>query len=323
MQNPEASEMIAGLGMGLLQGKDLREGLALGFQGANTALTKAQERKIQARKLSLEELKANKPQIQQSGVPGYAIAIYPDGRVEQIVNDEAVKAYQANEDRKDERQDKRQQASDERFDKRQAASDARFQQQMEAQESRFLRNLNLQREKLQQKPLSAGEFKELMEAEDSVAASQDLEQSIRRALELNDKALGGVGASARRFAGRNAPGFLSPVTGGLVPNRETVEATTEFENTITQNALRSLRAVFGGNPTEGERKILLDVQGSIKMSPGERKKILENALEYARTKAQRSRVRAEQIQSGQFSTRKAVPGESRTSTGIKFTIEGN
>jgi len=63
-----------------------------------------QQDKIAGRKLSLEELKASKPVIQSSGVPGYSIAIYPDGRVEQIVNDAAVKAYQEQQDRLDDRQ---------------------------------------------------------------------------------------------------------------------------------------------------------------------------------------------------------------------------
>ena len=90
--------------------------------------------KQSARRLSLDELKASKPTIQSSGVPGYSIAIYPDGRVEQIVNDAAVEAYNKSEEAKNQRQqaqfnqqnqllDKRLQSSERIAADRQAAAD--------------------------------------------------------------------------------------------------------------------------------------------------------------------------------------------------------
>ena len=38
--------------------------------------------------------------------------------------------------------------------------------------------------------------------------------------------------------------------------------TVELHNIVATNAVEQLKAVFGGNPTEGERKILIDLQGS-------------------------------------------------------------
>lgn len=81
-----------------------------------------QQLRQNARKLSLEELKANKPTIQASGVPGYALAIYPDGRVESIVNNEAVTAYQQQQDRVDARTDARTQAQLDMLDRRLTAN---------------------------------------------------------------------------------------------------------------------------------------------------------------------------------------------------------
>lgn len=68
------------------------------------AKQEAEANKLAARKLTLEELKANKPVIQSSGVPGFSIAIYPDGRVENVVNDAAVEAYNRSEEAKNQRQ---------------------------------------------------------------------------------------------------------------------------------------------------------------------------------------------------------------------------
>jgi hypothetical protein len=85
---------------------------AAGFLKNRQEMAKAEEDKkrqenqdkLAIRKITLEELKASKPVIQSSGVPGYSIAIYPDGRVEQIVNDAAVEAYNKSEEAKNLRQ---------------------------------------------------------------------------------------------------------------------------------------------------------------------------------------------------------------------------
>lgn len=88
-----------------------------------------QQDKLAGRKLTLEELKASKPVIQSSGVPGYSIAIYPDGRVEQIVNDAAVDAYNRTEEAKDRRQqatfENQQKLLDQRLDSNEAIAAAR------------------------------------------------------------------------------------------------------------------------------------------------------------------------------------------------------
>jgi len=139
--------------------------------------------------------------------------------------------------------------------------------------------------------LSAQEQKELFEAEDIVNASKSVLLNLSKAKELNNKAYSGFGAGARRTIARNIPG---------VSESEGVTATTEIENLVLSNGLDQLKAIFGGAPTEGERKILLDIQGSISMSPGEREKIWDRAMQAAARRMKTSQEKMEKIRKGAY-----------------------
>jgi len=140
--------------------------------------------------------------------------------------------------------------------------------------------------------LSATEQKELFEAQDVVNASKSVLLNLSKALELNDKAYSGFAAGARRTIARNIPG---------VSESEGVTATTEIESLVITNSLDQLKAIFGGAPTEGERKILLDIQGSINMSPAERKKVWESAMQAAARRMRSSEAKMANIRKGAYS----------------------
>jgi hypothetical protein len=139
--------------------------------------------------------------------------------------------------------------------------------------------------------LSAQEQKELFEAEDIVNASKSVLLNLSKAKELNNKAYSGFGAGARRTIARNIPG---------VGESEGVTATTEIENLVLSNGLDQLKAIFGGAPTEGERKILLDIQGSISMSPNERAKIWDRAMTAAARRMKSSQEKMDKIRKGAY-----------------------
>ncbi|MCJ2068425.1 hypothetical protein MKK75_06310, partial [Methylobacterium sp. J-030] len=67
----------------------------------------------------------------------------------------------------------------------------------------------------------------------------------------------------------------------LVPGNEAGQATLELDNLVTTNALTNLKSIFGGNPTEGERKILLDVAGSSNLPHALRVKVYQRAIDAA------------------------------------------
>lgn len=92
-------------------------------------------------------------------------------------------------------------------------------------------------------------------------------QDLKRAMGLSDNAYSGWTAGATRAGARLL---------GLDDDR--VEASTEMEQLVLQTVLPNLKAIFGGSPTEGERAMLLDMNASLSMNRGERKKLLRNAL---------------------------------------------
>jgi hypothetical protein len=140
--------------------------------------------------------------------------------------------------------------------------------------------------------LSATEQKEMFEADDIVKSGKTVILNLTKAKSLNDKAYSGMGAGLRRTIGRNIPG---------VGDSEGVTATTELESLVGQNALDQLKGIFGGAPTEGERKILLDLQGSINMGPKERAAVWDRAIAAAARRVQLNEDKMKKLKSGAYS----------------------
>jgi hypothetical protein len=146
--------------------------------------------------------------------------------------------------------------------------------------------------------LSEGERDQIIKDEDTKAAGESAMSAIREARKLNDKAFSGAGAGTRAWVARNSPVDLGMVSGGL--SREGGKATTQLDNLLTEQALGSMKAIFGGNPTEGERKVLLDLQASSSKSPDERKEILDRAEKMMARRIQMSGERANSIRGGSY-----------------------
>lgn len=137
--------------------------------------------------------------------------------------------------------------------------------------------------------LSATAQKELFEAEDVAQSSQNVIASLDEALSINDKAYSGYGAKARAIARSNIPG-----------ESEAANATIALDNIMTSQALESLKAVFGGMPTEGERKILLDMQASADKTPAQRKDIINRAKQAAARRMKVNQEKAAKLRSGEY-----------------------
>ena len=152
--------------------------------------------------------------------------------------------------------------------------------------------------------LSAKEQTELFEAEDQVNAGKTVILNLSKAKELNSKAYSGFGAGARRTMARNIPG---------VGGSEGVTATTELENLVLTNGLDQLKATFGGNPTEGERAILLQIQGSLSMGVEERDKLWDRAMQMAARRVRIGQDKMKKLQSGAYS--RVQPDEAKAAGG--------
>ena len=136
--------------------------------------------------------------------------------------------------------------------------------------------------------LSATAQKELFEANDTVQASANVVEMLTRAKTLSKDAYEGVGAKQRAAVTSNTFGSKS------------ADATVDLDNITTGQALESLRSVFGGSPTEGERKILLDIQGSANMTKKQRETIYDRAIELAKRRQNFNQNKAKSIRDGSY-----------------------
>ncbi|WP_336802505.1 hypothetical protein [Kaistia sp. MMO-174] len=138
-----------------------------------------------------------------------------------------------------------------------------------------------------QQSLMAGDRKAVLEADENAQAGQGVINALTRAKDLNDQAYSGWAAGPR--------GYVSSLWGS-----EAGQATQELDNVVTAQALDQLKSTFGAAPTEGERKILLDIQGSVNQAPEVRKRIYDRAIAAAQRRIDFNRKQAAALRSGQY-----------------------
>ncbi|TXN73429.1 hypothetical protein [Methylobacterium sp. WL6] len=135
--------------------------------------------------------------------------------------------------------------------------------------------------------MSAGEKKSIETADGLALTGRTSISVLQEAKNLSAKAYAGPFASQR--------GQFTSVFGS-----EAGQATQELDNLVTANALASLKAVFGAAPTEGERKILLDIQGSSSLPHALRVKIYDRAIAAAEARADQNEQKADAIRNGTY-----------------------
>nr|WMC99343.1 hypothetical protein RAR13_11865 [Aminobacter aminovorans] len=161
-------------------------------------------------------------------------------------------------------------------------------------------------------PLTATDKKAILEADEMVQVTDTALPLLDRALELNDQVYSGPLAGTR--------GYISGTFGS-----DAGQATMEYDNLVQQQALATLKATFGAAPTEGERKILLEIAGSSSQPPEVRKGILERAKQAVARRQQFYRERAEEMRGGSFyKPGGGVTGQgggNRTQSGVSWSVE--
>lgn len=162
--------------------------------------------------------------------------------------------------------------------------------------------------------------KEIFQADELANASQNTVSLLSNAKELNKKpTYSGYGATSRAAAVNNLPKAL----GG---QSEEASNTIQLNNMMTGQALESLKATFGGNPTEGERAILLELQASADKTPEDRNKIIDRAIQMAEQRFKFHSGKASQLRSGDYFQQgnSPVPSPIKSSGGvIKYDAQGN
>jgi hypothetical protein len=172
--------------------------------------------------------------------------------------------------------------------------------------------------------LTAVDKKAILEADEMVAVNEGAITALKQAKSISDQANAGWLSGTRATLGANLPDLMIP---DQISSPESSTATIDFDNAVVGQALTQLKAIFGGAPTEGERKILLDLQGSSNLPKESRDKILERAIAAAERRLEFNRQRAEEMRGGTYykpnSTTSKQPTTTggKTSNGLNFTVE--
>jgi hypothetical protein len=148
-----------------------------------------------------------------------------------------------------------------------------------------------------QAPLTATDKKAILEADEAVLQNQAAIKALTEAAKLSPMANSGYFASSRATIGNNLPDYLVP---DRISSPESSAATANYENLVLGQALQQLKSIFGAAPTEGERKILLDLQASVGKPDHVRQEILARAKGLAEARLAFNQQRANELRAGTF-----------------------
>jgi hypothetical protein len=139
--------------------------------------------------------------------------------------------------------------------------------------------------------LTAVDKEEINTSVKSIQAGNAALVSLKALKELNDNSFAGWGAETRGWLGANF-GREASDWGKAGSN------TLLIKNKASTLALDQLKAVFGGMPTEGERKILIEVQGSANQPAAVRKRIWDDAEKAVRLRIEQNKEKAKALSTG-------------------------
>lgn len=148
-----------------------------------------------------------------------------------------------------------------------------------------------------QQALTATDKKAILEADEMVSANRQAIQALTTAKGISPAANQGWFAGTRASIGNNLPDVMLP---DFVSSPESSEATANLDNAVIGNALAQLKTIFGGNPTEGERKILIELQGSSSQPDKVRQAIYDRAIGLAQKRLSFNEDRARQLRGGTY-----------------------
>jgi hypothetical protein len=149
--------------------------------------------------------------------------------------------------------------------------------------------------------------KEIIEADQGVQAGNSALSQLSRALELSADAYSGFGADTRA-------GIVDAVVPWATPQ---ASATVQMKQVVASQALESLKATFGGAPTEGERKILIEIQGSANQSKATREDIFRRAQQLIKSRIDYNKAAATGLRSGNYFQPEGAPQAFPSSPGAQ------
>ena len=155
------------------------------------------------------------------------------------------------------------------------------------------------------KPLTAHEQTAIDDADKAVIANRGVVGTLQDAKRLSKSAFSGLFPMQRAEVSANIPD--SPLLPG---SNQPAKDTLLLHNSVISQAVDQLKATFGGNPSEGERKILLDLAGSMTAPDDVRQEIYDRAIKAANARLELNQRRAQEIRGGTYYS----PGGDRAAT---------
>lgn len=153
-------------------------------------------------------------------------------------------------------------------------------------------------QKAQQAKLTGPELKLKTEAEDLIASSKQSLADLKQAYALNPNSLAGGWLDKGQQ-------FLSEAAGSKDP---VIVNTRILNNLLGSQGLAKLKATFGGAPTEGERAILMELEGIGSKTKEERAAIIKRTYKVLQDRVAREQTRLDQITSGAYRTTTPLDG---------------
>lgn len=153
-------------------------------------------------------------------------------------------------------------------------------------------------QKEKESKLTAAEVKMKSEAEDNLSNMDQALKDLSQAYKLNPNTFDSSLVDVAQQKLLEAVGSKDPK----------VLATRTQSNLLSKQGLAKLKASFGGNPTEGERKILLDLEGIGAKTKEERAAIMRNAYSALKAKRERENKRLNEINQGLYRETTPAPG---------------
>lgn len=136
---------------------------------------------------------------------------------------------------------------------------------------------------------SSTEMRQIIQTEDLVNNRMAAIRSMQEALSLNQQAYDGSISGARMTLGRL---FSS--------DDPTYVASEQLENLVRTGGLSNLKALFGANPTEGERKAAEALQAGLDKPRAVREKLLRRLLQEMQIALRDQTKRLEGLKTGQY-----------------------
>ena len=137
------------------------------------------------------------------------------------------------------------------------------------------------------------------ETEDKISSVTQAMADVKEAFELNPNSFSGSALDQLQYIPLATLGSDAPK----------VVNTRRIENLLGEQALGRLKTTFGAAPTEGERKILMDLQGIGAKSLEERAEIMLRLYDVLDQRRERELRRLQEITSGQYGVYQPETGE--------------